>query len=77
MNNTPAVDDLRNQLVDQIVAERPLPAAVERALRTVRRELHLPGLDPADAYADRAVSIKENPNGPLPSPARPCRPPSR
>ncbi|MFH8463805.1 methyltransferase, FxLD system [Streptomyces sp. NPDC017991] len=66
MNSTPAVDDLRNQLVDQIVAERPLPAAVERALRTVRRELHLPGLDPADAYADKAVSIKENPNGPLP-----------
>ncbi|GGZ76872.1 methyltransferase, FxLD system [Streptomyces echinoruber] len=66
MNDTPTVDDRRNQLVDRIVADRPLPAAVERALRTVHREEHLPGLDPADAYTDQAVTIKDNPSGPQP-----------
>ncbi|GAB2925247.1 hypothetical protein GCM10027075_27000 [Streptomyces heilongjiangensis] len=65
MNDTPTLDDLRNQLVDEIVAKRPLPAPIEHALRTVRRDLHLPGLDPAAAYTNRAVTIKDNPNGPL------------
>ncbi|MEU0840843.1 methyltransferase, FxLD system [Streptomyces sp. NPDC005962] len=65
MNNTPTVDDLRNELVDQIVAKRPLPPRVERALRTVHREVHLPGLDPAVAYSNKAVTIKDNPEGPL------------
>ncbi|WP_171072716.1 methyltransferase, FxLD system [Streptomyces sp. DASNCL29] len=65
MNSTPTVDDLRNALVDQIVAKRPLPPRVERALRTVHREVHLPGLDPAVAYSNRAITIKENPEGPL------------
>lgn len=65
MNNTPTVDELRNQLVDQILAQRPLPTNIELALRTVHREVHLPGLDPADAYSNKAVTIKENPDGPL------------
>ncbi|MFE1507819.1 methyltransferase, FxLD system [Streptomyces sp. NPDC058726] len=65
MNDTPTLDDLRNQLVDEIIAKRPLPATIEHALRTVRRDLHLPGLDPATAYTNRAVTIKDNPNGPL------------
>ncbi|MFD3736021.1 methyltransferase, FxLD system [Streptomyces sp. NPDC058632] len=65
MNSTPALDDLRNRLVDEIVAKRPLPTPIEQALRTVRRDLHLPGLDPATAYTNRAVTIKNNPNGPL------------
>ncbi|WP_103503403.1 MULTISPECIES: methyltransferase, FxLD system [Streptomyces] len=65
MNSTPSLDDLRNRLVDDIVAKCPLPAPIEQAMRTVRRDLHLPGLDPAAAYTNRAVSIKENPNGPL------------
>ncbi|SNS94693.1 protein-L-isoaspartate(D-aspartate) O-methyltransferase [Actinacidiphila glaucinigra] len=56
----------RNALIDQIVARRPVPAAVERAMRTVARDQHLPGLDPSRAYADEAVSIKDNPAGPLP-----------
>ncbi|MFD5696555.1 methyltransferase, FxLD system [Streptomyces lasiicapitis] len=65
VNNTPTVDELRNQLVDQILAQRPLPAGIERALRTVHREVHLPGLDPTDAYSNKAVTIKDNPDGPL------------
>ncbi|MBD0736285.1 methyltransferase, FxLD system [Streptomyces sp. CBMA29] len=66
MNSTSAINSLRNQLVDEIVAARPLPAAVELALRTVARDKHLPGLDPENAYTDEAVSIKDNPGGPLP-----------
>ncbi|MGW1032301.1 methyltransferase, FxLD system [Streptomyces antibioticus] len=65
MNDIPPLDDLRNQLVDEIVAKRPLPTPIEHALRTVRRDLHLPGLAPAAAYTNRAVTIKDNPNGPL------------
>ncbi|MFE7652585.1 methyltransferase, FxLD system [Streptomyces bottropensis] len=65
VNSTPALDDLRNRLVDEIVAKCPLPAPIEQAMRIVRRDLHLPGLDPADAYTNRAVTIKDNPNGPL------------
>ncbi|WP_172387342.1 methyltransferase, FxLD system [Streptomyces sp. MNP-20] len=61
--NAPTTDELRNRLVDDIAAQSKLPPAVERALRTVRREQHLPGLDPAEAYADKAVVIKENPEG--------------
>ncbi|MFV0135515.1 methyltransferase, FxLD system [Streptomyces sp. HMX87] len=66
MNDTPTLDERRNRLVDQITAGRALPAAVERAMRTVRRDQHLPGLDPSKAYTDEAVSIKDNPSGPLP-----------
>ncbi|WNI17643.1 methyltransferase, FxLD system [Actinacidiphila sp. ITFR-21] len=66
MNSTSAINDARNQLVDEIVAARPLPAAVELAMRTVARDKHLPGLDPENAYTDEAVSIKDNPGGPLP-----------
>ncbi|MEU0770653.1 methyltransferase, FxLD system [Streptomyces albogriseolus] len=68
MNHTPALSlaKLRDQLVDQIAAGRALPGSVERAMRTVARDQHLPGLDPAKAYTDEAVSIKDNPGGPLP-----------
>ncbi|WP_164716051.1 methyltransferase, FxLD system [Streptomyces sp. WAC 06738] len=66
MNDTPTLDEQRNQLVDEIVAGRPLPVAVEQAMRTVPRDQFLPGLDPSKAYTDEAVSIKENPGGPLP-----------
>ncbi|MDI3409449.1 methyltransferase, FxLD system [Streptomyces cavernicola] len=59
-------EELRNRLVDQIVADRPLAPRVEHALRTVRREDNLPGIDLPTAYTDQAVSIKENPSGPLP-----------
>jgi protein-L-isoaspartate(D-aspartate) O-methyltransferase len=66
VNSTPTLDERRNQLVDEIVSGRALPAAVERAMRTVARDRHLPGLDPTNAYTDKAVSIKENPGGPQP-----------
>lgn len=66
VTNTPTLGERRNQLVDQIAAGRDLPADVERAMRTVARDQFLPGLDPSRAYIDEAVSIKENPGGPLP-----------
>ncbi|MFI1112019.1 methyltransferase, FxLD system [Streptomyces physcomitrii] len=66
MNNALELDELRNQLLDEIKSKVSLTDPVERALRTVRREVHLPGATPAEAYTDEAVSIKENPNGPLP-----------
>ncbi len=47
LNNTLTFDDLRNQHVNEIIAKRPLPALIEQAMRTVRCDLHLPGLDPA------------------------------
>ncbi|MGW7067100.1 methyltransferase, FxLD system [Streptomyces sp. NPDC054855] len=66
MTHTPTSDELRNHLVDEIIAERPLPQKVERVLRSVHREAHLPGIALPDAYSDHAVSIKDNPSGPLP-----------
>jgi len=66
VNDASTIDERRNHLVDQIVAGRTLPPAVELAMRTVARDRHLPGLDPSAAYTDEAVSIKENPGGPLP-----------
>ncbi|NBE54947.1 methyltransferase, FxLD system [Streptomyces boluensis] len=59
-------EELRNRLVDEIVAERPLAPRVEHALRSVRREDNLPGINLPTAYTDQAVSIKDNPSGPLP-----------
>uniref|UniRef100_UPI003F496763 methyltransferase, FxLD system n=1 Tax=Streptomyces sp. CA-141956 TaxID=3240051 RepID=UPI003F496763 len=66
MSQTPTVDELRDRLVDGILHSVRLPAAVEQAMRKVHREAFLPGVDLPDAYADRAVSIKDNPSGPLP-----------
>ncbi|WP_063885252.1 MULTISPECIES: methyltransferase, FxLD system [unclassified Streptomyces] len=66
MTDTPTLDERRNQLVNEITATRELPEAVERAMRTVPRDQFLPGLDPSRAYTDEAVSIKDNPDGPLP-----------
>ncbi|MBE1877476.1 methyltransferase, FxLD system [Myceligenerans pegani] len=66
MNTAPTADDLRNKLVDAIVKTRPLPTRIEAAMRTVRRDQHVPGIDLETTYSDRAISIKDNPNGPLP-----------
>ncbi|MGX1268074.1 methyltransferase, FxLD system [Streptomyces phaeoluteigriseus] len=66
MNETPTSAELRNSLVDEMILNTvDLTPAVERALRTVSREAYLPGIDLQDAYVDKAVTIKENPNGPL------------
>ncbi|MCX5206025.1 methyltransferase, FxLD system [Streptomyces sp. NBC_00237] len=54
---------LRNTLVDQLLKKRPLPARVEEAMRTVRRDAFLPGVTPEEAYANKAVIIKDNPDG--------------
>ncbi|WP_415954384.1 methyltransferase, FxLD system [Streptomyces sp. KLOTTS4A1] len=64
MNQNPTAEQFRNRLVDQITAQHPLPADVERVLRHVRREAHLPGASLADACRDQAVTIKDNPAGP-------------
>lgn len=67
MSQPPTADELRNRLVDEILQHTRLTADVERALRTVHREAFLPGIEPEEAYADQAVSIKDNPLGdPLP-----------
>lgn len=66
MSQTPTADDLRNGLVDEILSELGVPAEVERAMRIVPREAFLPGIDLKNAYKDQAVSIKDNPGGPLP-----------
>ncbi|MYU02158.1 MULTISPECIES: methyltransferase, FxLD system [unclassified Streptomyces] len=63
---TSEVDEVRNQLVQEIKSKVPLTRPVEQALRTVHREIHLPGVGLKEAYLDQAVSIKENPGGPLP-----------
>ncbi|MGW5512592.1 methyltransferase, FxLD system [Streptomyces albogriseolus] len=66
VNQTPTADQLRNRLVDEILAEHRMPADVERAMRTVPRDAFLPGLDLKNAYTDQAVTIKDNPGKPLP-----------
>lgn len=66
VSQTPTADQLRNRLVDAILAERRVPATVERAMRTVPRDVFLPGLDLESAYTDQAVTIKDNPGKPLP-----------
>lgn len=66
MSQTPTADQLRNRLVDAILAERRVPADVERAMRTVPRDAFLPGLNLENAYTDQAVTIKDNPGKPLP-----------
>ncbi|MGW5232659.1 methyltransferase, FxLD system [Streptomyces nodosus] len=67
MGQTPASDELRDRLVDEILQDVRLTADVERAMRTVHREVFLPGIGLEEAYADQAVSIKDNPlGGPLP-----------
>ncbi|MFD5659868.1 methyltransferase, FxLD system [Streptomyces hirsutus] len=67
MSQPPTADELRNRLVDEILQDVRLTAGVERAMRRVRREAFLPGIALEEAYADQAVSIKDNPlGGPLP-----------
>lgn len=66
VSQTPTADQLRNRLVDAILAEHRMPAAVERAMRTVPRDAFLPGLNLENAYTDQAVTIKDNPGKPLP-----------
>lgn len=65
MSPTATSEDLRNHLVDAILQTHPLTPAVEQAMRTVPRETFLPGIDLDKAYADQAVIVKDNPNGPL------------
>ncbi|WP_393101691.1 methyltransferase, FxLD system [Streptomyces sp. LN325] len=67
MGHTPTAEGLRNVLVDEIRQHTHLTDVVERVMRTVPREAFLPGIALTDAYADQAVSIKDNPlGGPLP-----------
>ncbi|MFF9212862.1 MULTISPECIES: methyltransferase, FxLD system [unclassified Streptomyces] len=65
MSLTATSEELRNHLVDTILQSQPLTPAVEQAMRTVPRETFLPGIDLDKAYADQAVIIKDNPDGPL------------
>ncbi|MFE6894814.1 methyltransferase, FxLD system [Streptomyces sp. NPDC057694] len=65
VSQTPTADDLRNALVDEILGGQTLPAQVEQAMRRVPRDAFLPGLALEQAYTDQAVTIKDNPDGPL------------
>lgn len=57
-------DDLRSRLVDQLVADGCVRSApVEAAFRAVPRHLFVPGVDPAEAYADRSIQTKRAPDG--------------
>ena len=61
--NTP--QELRNRLVDHIVKTNVAglyDPRVEQAMRTVPRHDFIPGASLADAYANRAVTIKDNPD---------------
>lgn len=57
-------NDLRQSLVDTLHAQGSVSdPRVEQALRTVPRELFLPGEDLETAYANRNISIKNGPDG--------------
>lgn len=66
MSYTPTADELRNHLVDEIIATPPLPQQVEHLLQTVHHETPLPAINLPDADSDQAVSIKDNPSDPSP-----------
>lgn len=55
----PNATELRNHLVDQLVADgRLLPGAVERAMRRVPRHVFLPKSPLEKAYANDVVPTK-------------------
>lgn len=67
MNTTTGAspEDLRNRLVDAIVKEDISglrDARVETAMRTVPRHAFLPDTPFEEAYANKSVTIKENPD---------------
>ncbi|MGV9349450.1 methyltransferase, FxLD system [Streptomyces spiralis] len=67
MSQPPSADELRNRLIDEVQRKVRLNSDVERVMRKVLRDAFLPGIALEQAYADRAVSIKDNPQGgPLP-----------
>lgn len=60
-----APEELRNRLVDDLLKEDLYglhDARVEAAMRTVPRHAFLPDVSLEEAYADRSVTIKENPD---------------
>jgi protein-L-isoaspartate(D-aspartate) O-methyltransferase len=57
-------NDLRARLVDQLVTNGCVgTASVEAAFRAVPRHLFVPGVDPAEAYADRSIQTKRAADG--------------
>lgn len=63
-STTPDPAGLRNALADRILALGTFrTAAVEAAFRTVPRELFLPGIELAEAYAAKVVVTKRAPDG--------------
>ncbi|MEU9228331.1 methyltransferase, FxLD system [Streptomyces massasporeus] len=64
-NTGASPEDLRNRLVDAILKQDPSglrDARVETAMRTVPRHAFLPDAPLAEAYANKSVTIKENPD---------------
>ncbi|GAB7185750.1 S-adenosylmethionine-dependent methyltransferases (SAM or AdoMet-MTase) class I [Kitasatospora sp. Ki12] len=57
-------EELRHQLADRLLADRKIrTSAVETTMRTVPRELFVPGVPLTTAYADDIVSIKTDEAG--------------
>ncbi|MFF7792923.1 methyltransferase, FxLD system [Streptomyces sp. NPDC007991] len=65
MNDTSTPQDMRNRLVDEIVKTSIAgldDARVEEAMRIVPRHEFIPGASLDEAYANQAVTIKDNPD---------------
>jgi protein-L-isoaspartate(D-aspartate) O-methyltransferase len=59
-----SADELRNALTDRLRAQNIIrTSTVEEAIRRTARHLFLPGVPPADAYADRPVYTKRDGGG--------------
>jgi len=58
-----SAEQLRNTMVDAIVATRPTSPAVEAAMRAVPRHQFVPRAPIEDAYADEAVITKRSSDG--------------
>ncbi|MGC1208384.1 MAG: methyltransferase domain-containing protein, partial [Ornithinimicrobium sp.] len=69
-----AVSALRDQLVDRLVAAGHIHTEeVAEAFRVVPRHVFLPGVEPADAYADEAIVTKREADGrPISSSSQPA-----
>ncbi|MFE3659687.1 methyltransferase, FxLD system [Streptomyces sp. NPDC059165] len=64
-NTGASPEDLRNRLVDAILKQDPSglrDTRVETAMRTVPRHVFLPDAPLQEAYANKSVTIKENPD---------------
>jgi len=66
MTSANSPEELRGRMVDRIIGAGLLRSArIEAAMRTVPRHEFPPAASLADAYADRTVTVKPGPDGPV------------